>query len=197
MKRYLFHLLTIVTLATLAGCASQVQEESLPSSEKLLAQPPPNWHRVYQINSDQTRLSDFVPQGETDLAWNTKLSFESFVTDEEDIDPIQLLLYEVEQDQQKCNFVQHFNLFSGLENNYETSVRLFMCGTNEYVEKGEIKLVKAIRGKHHFYTVRLIRRIPSFEVHEPEFETGEIAEWASYLKSIKLCDDNLEDHPCP
>ncbi len=166
-----------------------------PIVEQLIASPPDGWHRVFKMNNTNTRISDFVPIEESDINWNTKISFESFASSDFDLDPIEILLSEVEQDRDKCNFVQHFNLFSGRENNYETSVRLFLCGKNEFVDKGEVKLVKAIRGDEYFYTIRLIRRLPPFEVNQPDFAGEEIAIWSTYLKQIYLC-NNAENHPC-
>ena len=188
---------TLVIIGLWVSVCTAQQVENAASSEQLIASPPPDWHRVYQLNTPKTRLSDFVPKGESDTDWTSKLSVESFVTDDEEIDPINLLLHEVEQDKEKCAFVQHFNLFSGLQNAYETSVRLFLCGKNEFVGKGEVKLVKAIRGNGQFYTVRLIRRLPPFSVNEPDFAKEEIAAWSIYVRRVMLCDDTREEHPCP
>ena len=61
------------------------------TTEVLRAAPPHGWHQIYQLNNDAVRLADFVPQGQTNLAWKTKLSFESN-SDLVDIEPIKILL---------------------------------------------------------------------------------------------------------
>ena len=57
---------------------------------------PHGWHQIYQLNNDAVRLADFVPQGQTNLAWKTKLSFESH-SDLVDLDPIEILLSEAKK----------------------------------------------------------------------------------------------------
>ena len=138
---------------------------------------------------------DYVPIGETRTDWNAKLTFESF-TSLPDSDPVEMLAHEVLRDVDRCTFVQHFELFSGLENNYPTSVRLIMCGKNETTKKGEIKIMKAIQGKQYAYLIRLVSRIEPFEVNAPDFSSQIVATWSTYLKGITLCDSAKPDHPC-
>ena len=61
------------------------------ATEVLRAAQPHDWHQIYRLNDDVVRLADFVPPGQTNLAWKTKLSFESN-SDLVDIDPIKILL---------------------------------------------------------------------------------------------------------
>ncbi|MBD3648810.1 MAG: hypothetical protein HUJ31_15480 [Pseudomonadales bacterium] len=164
--------------------------------ERLLAVPPGDWNQIYQINNTDTRVTEFVPPEQTARQWDTKLAFESF-TSLVDSDPIQVLLNEAENDVEKCSFVQHFNLFSGLENNYPVSFRLIMCGENEELKQGEVELLKAIKGNEYFYIIRLLKRVPPFEIHDPDFTKEEIADWATYFRLIGVCDPSREDHPCP
>ncbi len=181
----------------LSACTSLETEPGSEqvTGERLLASPPPGWIRVFQMNKEKTRFSDFVPQGQDADNWSTRLSIESHATEDLALDPITLLISEAEQDESRCNFVQHFNIFSGLENDYETSVRLFLCGENAFTGKGEIKLVKAIRGETYFYSVRITRRLPVFDVNQPDFANDEIATWSTFLKTVSVCDGTSE-HPC-
>ncbi|MEX2489865.1 MAG: hypothetical protein WD356_10115 [Pseudomonadales bacterium] len=186
--------IAIWLLLLLQGCA--VTEPEPESTETLLAQPPDGWKQTYQMNNVTTRLTEFVPSGQTNTDWDTRLSFESF-RDLAGADPIEVLLNEVEQDKERCSFIQHFNLYSGYENGYPTSIRLIMCGENERTEKGEIELIKAIQGNDYLYIVRMLERIPPFEVNQPDFATGKMAQWASYFKMVSLCDTAREEHSCP
>ncbi len=166
------------------------------SSEQLIAAPPPGWNLVYQINTTTTRLSDFVPPDQSENEWTSKLSFESF-RELVNSDPIELLLAEVTRDEGSCIFVQHFNLYSGLENGYPTSVRLYLCGKNSFSERGEVKMIKAIQGQDYFYFVRLIKRIPPFKVNQADFQKDEIAAWSSFFQKITLCNKSVSEHACP
>lgn len=150
---------------------------------------------IYQINSVDTRLTDFIPEDENEINWVTKISFESF-NSFDDADPIDVTLGEVENDKESCNFVQNFNLFSGLENNYPSSLRLYMCGEHSITGKGEVKMIKAIRADDYFYIIRLTKRVDPFDVSKAEIDKGEIAAWSSYLKMMRVCNDEKPNHIC-
>lgn len=181
-------------LLLLPGCKADPFGSGL--SEKLIAQPPPGWIQIYRLNQDGSRISEFIPADEEANTWVNKISFESFM-DLQQADPIELLLYEVEQYQKRCKFVQHFNLFSGYENGYPTSFRLIMCGKSKQLETGEISMFKAIQGTQSFYVVKLARKVAPFEPHQSEVTSEEIAQWSIFMKRIILCDPEAPDHPCP
>ena len=193
-------LLTLIVL--LSSCASQsdnateTPDTRNETGERLLGTPPKDWVNVFQLNNDNTRLTDFIPPDQSKGDWSTKLSFEAHTTEVLSIDPIELLFSEAETDQSRCNSVTHYNIFSGLENDYQTSVRLFLCGENSFTHRGEIKLIKAIRGNDYLYSVRIVRRTPPFDTNEEEIRKEEVALWATYLRKISVCDGS-PDHPCP
>ena len=207
--------LLLTLLMPLAACSSLTNSDAAPvekssgpmpvpsvaveepdTSEQLLISPPKDWERIYQINNPTTRLSDYVPEGQNAAQWETKLSIEAYSAQTLTIDPIELLLSEAREDERKCNFVQHFNIFSGYENRYETSVRLFLCGENEFAGQGEVKLAKSIRGDQYIYSVRFTKRVPPFKPGQPQFTDEEMAVWSTFLNDVTLCDDSV-DHPCP
>ena len=181
---------------TAVSDGSVMPDSPLQTPERLLASPPAGWTLAFQFNDDRSKLSDFVPEGETDIAWTQKISFESF-TNDINADPLNMLDDEVRRDEQKCEFVQHFNLFSGYENGYPTSVRLFHCGNNHFVDRGEVKMMKTIQGAEQFYIVRILARIEPFAMNKPNFSEEEVVRWTGYLRRISLCDTAAPEHPCP
>jgi len=200
MSPPLLFLLTLIAL--LSSCASQ--PDSLPeipitkneTGERLLATPPKDWVSIFQLNNDNTRFTDFIPPDQRKNNWSTKLSFEAHTTQDLLLDPIELLFAEAETDQSRCNFVSHYNIFSGQENNYQTSVRLFLCGENTFTNRGEVKLIKAIKGNNYLYSVKIVRRTPAFDANEEEIAREEVALWSTYLRKVSVCDGS-PDHPCP
>jgi hypothetical protein len=194
--KLLIHWILLVPLLFIVACATQPPLEQIISGERMIAQLPSDWEPVYQVINETVRLSDFVPKGQTAAKWKTKLSFEAHATQSLTIDPIDLLLNEAIEARNRCNFVQHFNIYSGYENGYETSVRLFLCGENAFSKQGEVKLVKVIRGNDFLHSIRLTRRLEPFDVNDPAFTDGEIASWSAFLKTMLICDDSQE-HPCP
>jgi hypothetical protein len=166
------------------------------STEQLLAKPPAEFKMVYRFNNADTRIMEFVPSAESDTDWNVRITFESHAH-LVDSDPIDVLIAEVKRLQDMCSFVQNFNLFSGFENGYPTSVRLMMCGTLTKLKEGQVSLAKVIQGSDYLYIVTVARRVPPFDVHEAEVEPPEIAVWSNYLSRISVCDETSEAHPCP
>ncbi len=199
MRRTITQVVTTVLLLLILGCAQQpLSPTSEPASnqqEQLLARPPVGWPIVYQLNTQSTRIVDYLPPGEAETDWQTKISFESHQT-LTDLDPIEALISEVTKVRETCSSVKDFNLFSGLENNYRTSTRLLLCGNNAYTKRGEISMLKVIQGNDYLYIVRLIRRIPPFEKSEPSMTPAEIAEWSTYLRNITVCDPRQTAHAC-
>lgn len=163
--------------------------------ERLIAQPPATWQPVFTLNTDRSRLAEFIPADEEKGDWTVKITFESFMQPDSS-DPIEILLKEADRYREKCKFVQHFNLFSGLENGYPTSFRLIMCGASNFSGKGEVLMLKAIQGDVYFYMLKLLKRVAAFEPHQPDISEGEMAEWATYFQRLMVCNDS-EDHPCP
>lgn len=89
----------LLLLFLITGCATTPEDNQQTSDdtpivetgERLIASPPANWQRVYQVNNQTLRLSDFIPSGEEPSNWKTKLSFESHLADQIEIDPLDLL----------------------------------------------------------------------------------------------------------
>jgi hypothetical protein len=196
----LFSLSLLMTLLT--GCANQPTATSDISApiidEQLIAAPPAGWQAVDQLNTTDTRLLDYIPATETQENWQTRISFESHAALTE-LDPIETLLREVEKTREKCSDLKDYNLFSGLENNYQTSTRMLVCGNNAFTQLGEISMLKVIQGNDYLYLIRLVKRIAVFKTGTPDIpgiEDQEIAVWSNYLSNIKVCDPRLPAHPC-
>ena len=212
MKRFLFCLIPVGYILVACGAQPQSQNNqpepdtgtleagakegsATVSGESLLAEPPAGWQMIYQINNGVMRLSDFIPSDEEKDNWQTKLSFEAH-SELKDMDPISIIMGDIKKNSENCSNLTHANLFSGLENNYPTSVRLIECGQNSLTDRGEISLTKAIQGNDYFYIIRLFKKVESFEPNQSALAHSEIADWTVYLKKISLCDADRESHPC-
>jgi hypothetical protein len=197
----------IVCLARSAGAdeaaSTQPQISATSSGEQLLATPPKDWQQTYRLNTDKTRLVDYIPMTDSGAGdsenkqtdWKTKLSFESHQSLAE-MDPISILMGELDTMRQNCEKIESFNLFSGLENRYPTSVRLTFCGENAHTGEGEISISKAIQGNDYLYLIKLIHRVPAFESNNNNVPEQLVASWADYFGQVTVCDDTRPDHPC-
>ena len=187
------HIIIILTAFLITGC---VQTAPQHYEEQWLAVVPGGWHLIYHVDGETTRISDLLPDGETANSWTTKLTFESFGSDEFELTPADILEAESSSDRNRCRSTKNFPVFSGQENGYETAVRLFFCGKNKFTHKGEVKLIKVIQGLQHSYFIRFVKRTEPFTTGNAQIPEQVMAIWSMHLGKIKLCDGS-DAHPCP
>ncbi|HEY5645029.1 MAG TPA: hypothetical protein VIS76_03730 [Pseudomonadales bacterium] len=198
-------LLTLV-LCGAAACTGAAPEpggnpaaETSPArtGEQLLAQPPAGWQQVGATNLAKLKRAEFVPEDETAETWTSRITFEALSEDPlpDPIEFVDLLATGREGD---CGTFERLPTFSGEENGYPTSVDLLVCHRDRESDRSEVLLMKTIRGNEAFYVVTRGRRGPAIaKGGQSDIEAQEIAAWAVYLRSIKLCDDGRSEHPCP
>lgn len=167
-----------------------------PYVELLIAQPPKDWKRVFEANLGDTRVTDYVPKGESKDHWTEKLSFESY-TGLLKSDPLLVINSQIAYDKKHCNFVKDYTLFAGEENKYDTATKLITCGKKRSNGKGQLSLFKAIKGDQYFYVIRLVRVLPPFEAGKAKFDKRDLAGWSHYFGKIRICDPGSKEHPCP
>lgn len=112
-------------------------------------------------------------------------------------DPIDFVLALGRDLAQRCEGFTEFNIMSGMENNYATSVRLMICPRYRDRQDGEVLMIKAIRGREYFYTVTRGRRLSAFAPEAQVLSPATMAAWSTYLKAIGVCDPRAQEHPCP
>lgn len=173
--------------------ATQGKADNL--GETLMASPPTGWQQIYTLNTEKTRLVDYVPSDESKAEWKTKLSFESHQS-LTSVDPISIVMGELDATRQNCEKIESFNLFSGEENNYPTSVRLTFCGENAHTGEGEITISKAIQGAEYLYLIKLLHRVPAFTSSDNGVTKEQIASWADYFGKVTVCDNRSTEHAC-
>ena len=209
--------LALLVLAALVGCSEQPQapapapaapdaEPAPPplrqfQGERLLAEPPAGWVELYAIDREAFRLVEYVP-ADSPEEWVEKLSFEA-LGGAPLPDPIDFLTTMGEDLRATCDSFEDYNAFSGLENEYATSVRLFGCNDNPVSKRGQITLVKAIKGDEFFYTVTWAKRVEPYaadgdsSTNNKPIPEGEMATWSAYMSAITLCNPKTPEHPCP
>ena len=169
------------------------------SPEHLLAQPPEGWKQNFRTEGPGIRMVEYVPPDSDADEWTDKLSFESF-SDPPLPDPIELLKSIANDQRSTCDKFSDHDTFSGLENDYPTSVRLFICYQNKLTKKGQLTLVKTIKGDTHFFVITRAKRVPPIDgsADKPDPEVAKaVAEWSAYLRAISVCNDTSDRHPCP
>ena len=183
--------------------AAALAEPADIEGERLLGSPPEGWQQGFATNRPGLRLATFVPGDDSIEDWQDKVTFESF-SDAPLPDPIDFV-NDISADQSAgCEKLVHYNIQSGLENNYPTSVRLLVCTQSKQTQTGRVTLIKAIQGNDYFYAVTRAKRIPPIpEVVDEDGEQpqpisdAEMAQWSTYMRTITVCDTQRAEHPCP
>jgi hypothetical protein len=163
----------------------------------LLAEAPAGWQVSFSTAGPGIRMAEYVPPESDPAAWTEKVTFESF-SDPPLPDAIELLKSIAADQRKTCKKFFDHDTFSGVENDYPTSVRLFVCSENPLTGKGQLTLAKTIRGDEHFFVVTRAMRVPPMEADgEPPVPPATIAEWSMYLRAISVCNHTDPRHPCP
>jgi hypothetical protein len=182
--------------------------EFVPAKQSERAQ---QWEEATQLQEEATQLQEEAPGGEETAsakpadgepaaeaasAWLDRVTIESQSGDPLP-DPIEFVLSLSRDLARRCEGFSDFNIMSGLENNYATSVRLLICPRYKDQPLGEVLMMKAIQGREYFYTVTRGRRMPAFATDEQPLTAQTTAEWSAYLKAVGVCDPRRTEHPCP
>lgn len=168
-----------------------------PIGEQLLARPPSGWTESYATKSPGMRMAQYIPSGDDSHDWTNMVSFESF-TGNPLPQPPELLASVAKDQQAVCDNFESHTTYTGNENGYPTTVALFVCDRSKLTQKGQLTLLKMIRGDDNFYVVTRTRRVAPIQPGDAwPIPKEVIAEWSLYLRGIGLCNDGSTTHPCP
>ncbi|MCR9276542.1 MAG: hypothetical protein NXH85_01115 [Pseudomonadaceae bacterium] len=184
------------TAATAADTEAGIgAQRDTAGTEILLAEQPQGWLGSDATESPGLDIVSYVPADDDPADWDQKVSFERIGG--EPLDPIDLLTTLAQDQAQTCEHFSAFNTFSGLENGYATSVRLFSCGRNRLNDRGQVTMIKAIAGNEKTYVILRARRMFAFGPDDDPISAEEVASWSLYMRAIGVCDLAREEHPCP
>lgn len=168
-----------------------------PIGEELLAKPPSGWKESYANKAPGMRMAQYVPSGEDTHDWQNMVSFESF-TGNPLPQPLELLESVAKDQRAVCDNFESHPTYTGKENGYPTAVALFVCDRSKLTSKGELTLLKMIRGDDNFYVVTRSRRVAPIEPDDVwPIPKQVMAEWSLYLRGIGVCNGADDAHPCP
>ena len=113
-------------------------------------------------------------------------------------DPTEFVASIAAEQRAVCGKLADHETFSGTENGYPTAVRLLVCYVNPVTKKGQLTLIKTIRGDDNFYVITRSHRVPPIASDGDLPMPAELmAQWSLYLRAISVCNDATADHPCP
>ena len=205
--RWLMIALAALTLGACTASDSEAPDAdgranvTRPKSEGeiLLAEAPPGWKKVNSTEAATVRLVEFVAPRSPVGDWIEKMAFES-MTGGDLPDPIAFIKALVSDQAKTCRNLESHTTYSGLENGYPTNVHLLVCDFNPLLNKGQVTMLKVIRGNDYFYTISRARRVPGFDIAaggSSGMTDEEMVRWSAHMRAISVCDTQREEHPCP
>jgi hypothetical protein len=167
------------------------------TGELLIAQAPEGWVEVAGLNEANLRIAEYVDPDTLTPEQVDLVRFES-QAGQPLPDPIDFLLGLREELRSNCEGFQDFPIFSGYENGYPASVRLYLCRAQGEPKRGLVRMVKTIQGTEQFYIVSRTRNSAPFAPEAEPLTVEDMAIWSTWLGGILVCDTrDAEAHPCP
>ena len=199
-------------LLALAGCnndsassnqsgSSAVVDAPIPG-EQLQILPPNGWQLTASSNRGNFRRARYVRIPEVQRTATDpveSLTFE-YLDPEGLPDPIKFLEAMALEQSERCESFTSTAIGAGLDNGYESAVRLLRCPYRKVNKSSTISLAKAIAGNDGYYLVVFEKRAPSRRDDNgwstSHVTEADIANWSLYLRSTRVCDSEREAHPC-
>ncbi len=207
-----------------ASEANIAEQTPLPEGERILGTPPLHWELTLRSLNPELRLLEFrpplpepaapiEPTAESEAAASEaalapqrpRLKFETFISQPLP-DPLQTLGDIAHALEERCEGFDYFNTFVGSENNYHTAVALMVCHKHQLSGQGLVRMSKAIRGNDHFYVITRDEPtaplsssdMAALSADRPDAQAlaTVVGALSLYMRSVRLCDDNLPAHPC-
>jgi hypothetical protein len=189
--------------------SAQVRADSTTEpGERLIAVPPLNWELRVQSLNPELRILEYGPPSpegtdpENPPPTTERIIFETYTADPlpEPMDVLHTMALRLEE---RCQDLEAFNTFIGEENNYPTAVALLICYGHHGSGDTRVHMAKGIKGNDEFFLVMREQRLPSAsgngdESVRPDVDAMSevVGALALYLRSVSLCDDRYEAHPC-
>jgi hypothetical protein len=185
MKRYPATVLALF----LAGVASAFAAEPL-QDENLLISVPQGWEMVTSDKQDGITLSEFVPKGQTAADWRQMITIQIFhnlrKTDAKGF--LDKMTDAAKSQNQNDLFVAR-SLDMPENGEYPSHGVLWYCGQAKYSGKGEVTLIRAIRGQDALYLVqRAWRQEPFTSIKQASVSQKDIDDGVAYLKKANVVD---------
>ncbi len=179
--------ITIALLITLAIISFTTVVADKPKGEFFLAAPPKGWTLVDKDTQLHIANFKFVPAGESTQQWSqmvtiTKMTGESMLPDK-------YLNQAAEQKAKNCTDYQNQRLpFKGSDG-YPTDGMIELCGNNKTSSKGELTVIRTIKGTDHLFAIQKTWRLQPFDLSKGlPIPKQDIDETVLYFAGAKVCD---------
>lgn len=162
--------------------------------ENLIVEIPSGYELGFQQETDQGKMSEFIPKGESVEQWSEMITVQLFDPANKNAEfhaRIDSLV------KQACEDGSTHVTPVEEENGYPVKVFQMYCPTNLQTGKGEVTFFKTIEGKDKFYVVQKAWRTDKYGADDIPLTEQDFGRWIRYLKAVYVCDSRSEKRKCP
>lgn len=186
----------IQAAAALFVLAVTIAQAEPARNENLLVSVPDGWEMVTDEKNDHGMLSEFVPKGETAQNWTRMITIQVFHNIPDEVTPksyLNKMIEAAKEAVQEGTFTVE-DLKIEDDSNYPTAAIQWFAGQVKSTDKGEITLIRAIRGQDAFYLIQMAWRQPVFKKTEDvTVPRKQIDEGIEFLRKASVADSSKND----
>lgn len=164
------------------------------SGENLIVGIPSEYELGFQQETDQAKMSEFVPKGESVEQWSEMITIQLFDAANRNAGFYARIESLVKQ---ACEDGSTHVTPVTEENGYPVKVFQMYCPTNRKTGMGEVTFFKTIEGKDKFYVVQKAWRTEKYSVDDVPLTEEDFGRWIRYLKDVYVCDSRAGSRKCP
>ena len=158
------------------------------AGEFFLAAPPKEW----LLGSDDKQIDiatfEFVPLGQSVDRWTELVTIQKRIGLTE-VTPDQFLADMAKENESVCDGYAIRRLAFQDKNGYETHGMIQSCGTNKDSKKGELTIIRVVRGEDNFYSISRAWRLEPFDAEGGlPLPKNIIDDTIKYLATVTVCD---------
>ncbi len=186
MRYFLIGSVVFLLSTAVAGAEGELVDENL------ITKVPAGYKLGFQQATDQMKMMEFIPEGESVEDWSEMITIQMFDPanrNEEFYERLDSLVKEA------CEDGSTHVTATREENGYPVKVFQMYCPENLKTGMGEVTFLKTIEGKDKFYVVQKAWRTEKYSDDDTLTEEDYVT-WIQYLKAVYVCDSRVESRKC-
>jgi hypothetical protein len=161
--------------------------------ENLVTKIPSGYELGFQQETDQAKMMEFIPEGESVEDWSEMITIQLFHPANKNAKFYESLDSSVKH---ACENGSTHVTATREENGYPVQVFQMYCPTNLKTGMGEVTFLKTIEGKDKFYVVQKAWRTEKYSEDDIPMTEEDFAKWIRFLKDVYVCDSRVESRKC-
>lgn len=186
--------LIVGVLALYGFLGSLTSHAESPERLRLIGAVPSGFEQTLQLHFTHFKVDEYTASASHDAVKNSRIRLEQH-RGPLPLDLAGTLKHYESTNMARCQAPERTTIFSGLEQNYETTVMLTVCPKRAHLDIGYLRLTKAILADA-LYFVEIEQQVPHFNPAEAQSLHETVVFWTDLLKQFILCSKNSATPAC-